>query len=174
MAALIVTSGEDPQPAGRDEARAERSPEPTPTPTPSPTATATPEPTATPTPEPTATPTPTPTPEPTATPAPEGGGGGGGGGGGVSAARRLQLAGFQARSAGDYDRAIDLSRQAVQACGDRRRLDPCGYALFELGASLSRAGRQQEGIPYLEQRLALYGDNERGEVQAELRRARRG
>jgi eukaryotic-like serine/threonine-protein kinase len=123
------------------------------TPTPTPTAEKTQEPTATATATPTATSTPA-----AAT--------------GLAAARRLQLQGYSARRAGDYETALNASTQALQACGDTHALDPCGYALFEVGAALNGLGRGDEAIPYLERRLDEYGDNNSGEVQAELDKAR--
>jgi hypothetical protein len=145
---------------GGDDGSARREPERTAAP--EPTATATAEPTT----EPTATPEPEPTPaEGDETPAE------GDGEPDLAAARRLQLEGFGARNAQDYDSAIDLSRQALEACGGARELDPCGYALFELGASLNRSGRPDEAIPFLRQRLDQYGDNRRREVARELKAA---
>jgi predicted Ser/Thr protein kinase len=123
------------------------------------TATSSPEPTAESTPAATATPTATPTVEPS-------------GGRDLARASQLQLQGFQARRAGDFQRALTLSQQALEACGGVKRLDPCGYALFEVGAALNGLGRPQEAIPVLERRLQQYGDNESGEVQAELDKAR--
>jgi serine/threonine-protein kinase len=137
------------------------------TPTPTATATETPERTPTPTPTETPTATATPTPTPTATP-------GGGGRTSLSAAARLQRQGFEARQAGDYDRALGLSQRALDACGDTRRLDPCGYAMFEIGVALNRTGRAEEAVPILQQRLDLYGDNRQGEVRKELEDARGG
>jgi tetratricopeptide (TPR) repeat protein len=121
--------------------------------TPTPTAERTPEPTATSTPAPTATPE-----APAAT--------------GLERARQLQVEGFNARRAGNYDEALALSQQALAACGDTVRLDPCGYALFEVGAALNALGRPDEAIAPLEQRLELYGNN--AEVKAELKKARKG
>jgi serine/threonine-protein kinase len=133
----------------------------TPTPTPKAKDTPTPTPTATSTPTPTATPTPT----PTSTTAPTSGPN-------LARARQLQLAGFNARRSGDYESALSSSVQALKACGDAHALDPCGYALFEIGADLNALGRNSEAIPYLERRLNEYGDNGSGEVQAELDKAR--
>jgi tetratricopeptide (TPR) repeat protein len=90
----------------------------------------------------------------------------------LSRARQLQLQGFNARRSGDYEGALAASTQALEACGDAHALDPCGYALFEVGAALNALGRSDEAIPYLERRLDEYGDNSSGEVQAELDRAR--
>ena len=126
------------------------------TPTAEPTAKSTATPTAT----PTATATPTPTATPTAQPP---------SGSGLGAARALQVRGFNARQAGDYQQALQLSQQALAACGDRRVLDPCGYAAFEIGAALNALGRPEEAIPFLEQRLS-YGASD--EAQAELDDAR--
>jgi tetratricopeptide (TPR) repeat protein len=131
------------------------------TPTPSPTPTPTPTPTA----ERTATPSPTATateaPPPPATP-------------NLARARQLQLQGYNARQAGDYNGALAASSQALKACGDAHTLDPCGYALYEVGAALNGLGRYDEAIPYLERRLSEYGDNSSGEVQKALDEARGG
>jgi eukaryotic-like serine/threonine-protein kinase len=128
-------------------------------------ATPTPTPTAKSTPEPTATATATPTATPTATTAPTNGPD-------LARARQLQLQGFNARRAGDFEAALAASTQALKACGDAHALDPCGFALYEIGADLNALGRNEEAIPYLERRLSEYGDNSSGEVQAELDRAR--
>ena len=61
----------------------------------------------------------------------------------------------------------------MAACGGSKELNPCGYALFEKGAALNGLGRSEEAIPILEQRLNEFGDNERGEVERELRDARK-
>jgi len=124
------------------------------TPTPTPKA----EKTATPTPTPTATETPPPAPaEPD-----------------LARARQLQLQGYNARQAGDYNGALASSSQALKACGNAHALDPCGFALYEVGAALNGLGRYDEAIPYLERRLSEYGDNSSGEVQKALDEARGG
>ncbi len=103
-------------------------------------------------------------PEPTATPEPSGETD-------LDRAADLQLQGFNARQAGNNEQALALSQQALEACGDAQELDPCGYALYEVGAALNALGRPDEAIPYLQQRLDTYGNN--GQVKAELRRAER-
>jgi len=135
--------------------------------TPTPTAEKTPEPTATATATATATPTATPTASPTDTPAPAAGTD-------LAAARRLQLQGYNSRQSGDFAGALAASSSALKSCGDARRLDPCGFALYEVGAALIGLGRNQEAIPYLERRLNEYGDNSAGEVQKALDQARGG
>jgi serine/threonine-protein kinase len=126
------------------------------TPTPTPTAESTPEPTAT------ATATPTATPAPPAA------------GTGVAAARRLQLQGYNARQNGDFAAALTASSAALKACGDAHVLDPCGFALYEVGAALVGLGRNEEAIPYLERRLDDYGDNSARDVQKALDQAQGG
>jgi serine/threonine protein kinase len=115
------------------------------------------------TPEPTATATATATPSATTAPT---------NGPDLASARQLQLQGFNARRAGDYEAALAASTQALKACGDTHALDPCGFALYEIGADLNALGRNEEAVPYLERRLSEYGDNSSGEVQAELDKAR--
>jgi serine/threonine protein kinase len=122
--------------------------------------------TPTPTAERTPTPTATSTPAPTATPAAPAGTD-------LGRASQLQVQGFNARRAGNYEQALALNQQALEACGDTVRLDPCGYALFEVGAALNALGRPDEAIAPLEQRLKLYGDNGAGEVKDELKSARK-
>ena len=114
-----------------------------------------------------ATPEPTPTETPEATPEASGESD-------LDRAADLQVQGFNARQAGDYERALTLSQQALEACGDAQQLSPCGYALFEVGAALNGLGRYEEAIPYLEQRLEQYGDNSSGEVKRELKAAQKG
>jgi serine/threonine protein kinase len=137
---------ETPQ-AERRQERREATPTSEPTQESTPTQTATP--TATATPAPTATATPQPPPA-----------------SGLAAARDLQVDGYNARQAGNYEQALQLSQQALEACGDRRPLDPCGYAVFEIGVALNRLGRPQEAIPYLQQRLE-YGGSQEAEAELE-------
>jgi len=83
----------------------------------------------------------------------------------------LQQQGFEALQAGDYDAAIDLSRQAVESFPDGTTDIQYAYALFNLGKALRLAGRPEEAIPVLEQRLEI--PNQRGTVRQELEAARR-
>jgi serine/threonine-protein kinase len=89
----------------------------------------------------------------------------------LAQARSLQLAGFNARRAGDYSTALAKAKAALAACGSTHQLDPCGYALFEEGAALNRGGDPAGAIPILQQRLSSYGDNASGEVSKELQDA---
>jgi eukaryotic-like serine/threonine-protein kinase len=135
--------------------------------TPKPKASSTPEKTSTPEPTQTATPSPSPSPSPTATaPATSGGQD-------LAKARQLQVQGYQARLGGDYAKDLQLSQQALDACGNSSSMDPCGYALFEKGLSLNRTGRPDDAIPVLQERLDRFGDNEKGEVAKELKAAQK-
>jgi len=96
-----------------------------------------------------------------------------GGGQDLSKARQLQVAGYNARLGGDYAKDLDLSQQALDACGNSNEMDPCGYAMFEKGLSLNRSGRPDEAIPVLQERLDRFGDNEKGEVAKELKAAKK-
>lgn len=139
---------------GEQSANTQRQAKPRKKATPTPTAERTPEPTATSTPEPTAT--------PEAPAGPD-----------LERASQLQVQGFNARRAGNFEQALALNQQALEACGGKVQLDPCGYALFEIGAALNGLGRPDEAIAPLEQRLELYGDNGAGEVKDELKKARK-
>ena len=85
------------------------------------------------------------------------------------AGAQTHLEGHQALLSGDYERAIELQRQAIQALEGSNRPE-YWYAHYDLGVALRKAGRPDEAIPYLEKRLQ-YPEN-RGTVKAELRRAR--
>ena len=156
--AVLLLSGGDGGNGGGDNTKAESTPERTQTPeqTQEPSDEATPEPTQT----ETATPEPTNTPEPS-------------GEVDLDKARDLQVQGYNARLAGDYGQALDLSQQALDACGESDSMDPCGYALFEKGLALNRSGKPDEAIPVLEERLDRFGDNEKGEVAKELKAAKK-
>jgi len=162
--AVAMRGGDDPEPRAGDTPAATASPERTEEPTPDPTEEATPSP------EPTeeATPSPEPTEEPTAEPTAEATGEPD-----LERATQLQVEGYNARRAGDYETALARAQEALEACGDARELSPCGYALFEQGAALNALGQHEAAIEALERRLELYGDNESGEVERELRDARR-
>jgi tetratricopeptide (TPR) repeat protein len=116
--------------------------------------------TATATAQATSTPAPTATPSATAPPAASGAPD-------LRRASALQQQGYAAGNAGDYTRDLQLSQQALQACGATRQLDPCGYANYEVGRSLNRLGRPAEAIPYLQRRLS-YGSDPTGDAQREL------
>jgi serine/threonine-protein kinase len=153
IAVLLLSGGGD---GGQQQAEQTPQRTETPTPTEEPKDEATPEPTA----EQTATP------EATETPAPSGEVD-------LDKARQLQVDGYNARLAGDYPKALDLSQQALDACGNSNELDPCGYALFEKGLALNRSGSPDEAIPVLEERLDRFGDNDSGEVAKELKAAKK-
>ena len=153
--AVLLSGGDDPNEPNAGS-------QPTATPTAERTAEPTAEPTEEPTPEPTAEATPEPTPEPTVEPSGEPD---------LDRAADLQLQGFNARQSGDYEQALALSTQALDACGDTQQLSPCGYALYEVGAALSALDRPDEAIPYFEQRIEQYGPNK--EVDKALRDARK-
>jgi tetratricopeptide (TPR) repeat protein len=82
----------------------------------------------------------------------------------------LNAQGFDLMSAGDYDGAIPILQEAVKSFPPGTRNLNYAYALFNLGKSLRLAGRPDEAIPILEQRLKI--PNQTGAVQKELDLAR--
>jgi len=70
---------------------------------------------------------------------------------------------------GKYDDAIAIDKQAV-AQADKGSLT-YAYALYDLGHALRLAGRPQEAIPVLEQRMKI--NNQRDVVKAELEQAKK-
>jgi serine/threonine-protein kinase len=93
-------------------------------------------------------------------------------GGDLATARRANDQGFALFNAGKYAEAVPFFQQAVESCGTSDKMDPCGYALYNLGASMNRAGDPAGAIPVLERRLSEFGDNSAGDVQRELDDAR--
>ena len=82
----------------------------------------------------------------------------------------LNAQGFDLMNQSRYAEAIAPLQQAVTACGSSNQLDPCGFALYNLGRSLRLAGHPAEAIPFLERRLTI--PNQQGVVKRELRAAR--
>jgi serine/threonine-protein kinase len=160
IAVVLLSGGNDN--SGQTAARATNTPSATKkhksTPTPSPTAQSTPTATATPA-APTATPSPT-----AAAPT---------GKADLPKASQLQLAGFNAGKAGDFNKDLTLSNQAIQACAGSRQMSPCGYATYEKGYSLFKLGRYNEAVTVLQQRLDQFGDSNGGQVSKTLAQAKK-
>jgi eukaryotic-like serine/threonine-protein kinase len=81
---------------------------------------------------------------------------------------QMQLQAHNLIGQGKYDEAIALDKQVV-AKGPSSGLT-YAYALYDLGHALRLAGRPDEAIPILEQRMKI--NNQRDVVQAELQRAK--
>jgi eukaryotic-like serine/threonine-protein kinase len=109
-------------------------------------------------------PVPLPAPKPAPAPPPQPSG----------APAELNDRGFELFKEGRYGEALPFFRAAVKGCGSSRPMDPCGYALYNLGASLRRSGHSREAIPVLVRRLRRFGDNERRDVRRELVAAFKG
>jgi tetratricopeptide (TPR) repeat protein len=78
--------------------------------------------------------------------------------------------GFALMQEGDYEGAIPVLQQAVDAYPEGSQDLTYAYALFNLGSALRQAGRPDEAIPILEQRLEI--PNQTGVVRKELELAR--
>jgi eukaryotic-like serine/threonine-protein kinase len=83
---------------------------------------------------------------------------------------RLNDQGFQLMNQGRYEEAIPILQRAVDSFPPGTGDLNYAYALFNLGRSLRLAGRPDEAIPILEQRLAI--PNQTGVVRRELELAR--
>jgi len=95
------------------------------------------------------------------------------GAGGSAEAERLHLEGHAALQGGDYDTAIELNTQAIEAFPEGTNWETdinYAYALYSLGRALRLAGRPDEAIPVLEQRSQI--PNQAATVQNELDLAR--
>jgi tetratricopeptide (TPR) repeat protein len=145
-------SGANAKAKARAKAKAKAKAKKTPAPV---AAAATPEPT----PEPTTEPTPEPTPTATEEAAPSGGN-----------AQTLNDQGFTRFQAGDYAGSVPYFRRAVSACGSSTETT-CAYATYNLGAALNRSGDPASAIPFLQQRLERWPNDQPGTVRAELQQA---
>ena len=87
------------------------------------------------------------------------------------ARRRAERPGLQLMNSGDYEGAIPVLQEAVDSFPPGTGNINYAYALFNLGKSLRLAGRPDEAIPILEQRLKI--ENQTEAVQAELDQAKR-
>jgi serine/threonine protein kinase len=126
-----------------------------------PTATATPKKTETP--APTATSTPTQTPKPKPKPSPTGG-----------SASQLQVEAYNLNNAGKYDAALPVAQQAVtKGCQADAPVNPCGYALYELGRAQLGSGDAPGAVATLNQRLQRYPDDQRKTVEKLLKKAQK-
>jgi hypothetical protein len=99
------------------------------------------------------------------------------GAGGTAEADRLHLEGYAALQAGDYDRAIDLNTQAIEAFPEGTTwVDDINYAyaLYSLGRALRLAGRPDEAIPVLEARSRIPNQPETVQHELDLARAQAG
>jgi eukaryotic-like serine/threonine-protein kinase len=96
-----------------------------------------------------------------------------GGSGSYDEARgtELNVQGFDLMSAGEYAKAIRVLQEAVDSFPPGTSNLNYAYALYNLGHSLRLAGRPDEAIPVLEQRLKI--PNQTDEVQRELDLAKR-
>ncbi len=83
----------------------------------------------------------------------------------------LNVQGFNLMKSGDYEGAIPVLQEAVDSFPPGTENVNYAYALFNLGKSLRLAGRPDEAIPILEQRLKI--PNQTETVQAELDQAKR-
>jgi hypothetical protein len=79
---------------------------------------------------------------------------------------RLQQEGHQLIADGDHDQAIPVLERSVRSFPSGTDDLNYAYALYDLGKALRLAGRPEDAIPVLEERLKI--DNQRDVVQREL------
>jgi hypothetical protein len=99
------------------------------------------------------------------------------GAGGTAEAERLHLDGYAALQAGDYDTAIELNTQSIEAFPEGTTWEDninYAYALYSLGSALRLAGRPDEAIPVLERRLEIPNQTETVQHELDLARAQAG
>lgn len=86
----------------------------------------------------------------------------------------LNQQGFDLIQAGDYDGAIPILQRAVDSYPEGSQDLEYAYALFNLGNALRLAGRPEEAIPVLEERLAIPNQTETVQRELDLARADAG
>jgi tetratricopeptide (TPR) repeat protein len=84
---------------------------------------------------------------------------------------KLNADGYRLFQAGRYGEAAPYFQKAVDTCGGSTAIDPCGYATYNLGAALNRAGHPDQAIPVLIQRLQRWPGDQPGTVYKELKDA---
>jgi hypothetical protein len=135
-----------------------------------PTATAKKKETPSPTPTATKTETPAPTPKATKTPKPKPSAAPPSGG----SASQLQVEAYNLNNAGKYDAALPVAQQAVtKGCQADTPVNPCGYALYELGRAQLGTGDAPGAVATLNQRLQRYPDDQRKTVEKLLKKAQK-
>jgi eukaryotic-like serine/threonine-protein kinase len=82
----------------------------------------------------------------------------------------LNEEGFTLMQAGEYEAAVPVLEEAVEAFPAGSEELDYAYALFNLGSALRQSGRAEEAIPVLERRLEI--PNQTGTVEEELAAAR--
>jgi serine/threonine-protein kinase len=82
----------------------------------------------------------------------------------------LNEEGFSLLQAGDYESAVPVLEEAIEAFPAGSEELDYAYALFNLGKALRLSGRADEAIPVLERRLEI--PNQTGTVEEELAAAR--
>ena len=87
---------------------------------------------------------------------------------------QLNSQGFDLMNQGDYDSAIPVLQQAVKSFPPGTSDLNYAYALFNLGKSLRLAGRPDEAIPILEQRLEINNQTETVRRELELAKQQAG
>jgi tetratricopeptide (TPR) repeat protein len=83
----------------------------------------------------------------------------------------LNTQGFELMQAGRYSEAVPILQRAVDSWSEDSQDIEYAYALYNLGASLSRSGNPEAAIPYLEKRLTW--NDQRKTVEKELKEARK-
>ena len=90
----------------------------------------------------------------------------------LARARQLQVQGFNARQAGDYEQALALSQQALEACGDAQRSTRAATRCSRSAPRSTRSAGPTRRSRSSSSASSEYGDNSSGEVKAELDKAR--
>jgi serine/threonine-protein kinase len=86
---------------------------------------------------------------------------------------QLQLQAYNLNNKGQFQQALPYAQKAVRlGCKGSAPVNPCGYALYELGRAQRQTGDPQGAVKTLEERLKRYPDDQRSTVEAELNKAK--
>jgi tetratricopeptide (TPR) repeat protein len=87
--------------------------------------------------------------------------------------RQLQLQAYNLNNQGQSAQALPYAQKAVRlGCKGSAPVNPCGYALYELGRAQRQTGDPQAAIKTLEERIKRYPDDQKSTVEAELNKAK--